>query len=266
MTWPGEDGIGEEDLHAYVDGFLDAERRAAVARYLEQHPDVARRVAAYSAQREALRAAFAVAAEPTPPHLNLSRLIIEARLARRRSSWRIAAAIALALGVGGAGGWVLHGAQDPRPGTNAYALAVLKRQALSSYAVYAPDQRRPIELDADRRDDLARWLSDRLNRTVSPPDLSALGYRLLGGRLLATEQGGAAALLMYEDAQGTRLAILMRPMRAEYHAPLSAMGNCPVSGDAWIAKGLGYALVARVPPGELRPLAEQVQRQLDQST
>jgi anti-sigma factor RsiW len=174
--------------------------------------------------------------------------------------------VALAFAAGGAGGWLLGGQSGPRPGTTASALAVLQQQALSSYAVYAPDQRRPIELEANRRDDLARWLSHRLNRPVAPPDLAALGYRLLGGRLVATEQGGAAALFMYEDDQGTRLAILMRPMRPEFHAPVSPMQKGPVRGDAWIEKGLGYALVAPVPPAELRPLTEQVRQQIERST
>jgi anti-sigma factor RsiW len=38
--------ITEEDLHAYIDGFLGAERRTAVERYLREHRDVAERVAA----------------------------------------------------------------------------------------------------------------------------------------------------------------------------------------------------------------------------
>ena len=50
-----EQPIAEEDLHAYVDNQLDLASRAVVARYLEQHPDVAVRVAAYAAQVQRLR-------------------------------------------------------------------------------------------------------------------------------------------------------------------------------------------------------------------
>jgi anti-sigma factor RsiW len=100
-----EYALTEEDLHAYVDNRLGADRRAVIARYLEERRDVAQRIEAYCAQKEALRAAFALmAAEPIPPPLNFSRLI-EARLARCRAPWWIAAAIGLALG---AGGWLLH--------------------------------------------------------------------------------------------------------------------------------------------------------------
>ena len=68
--------VSEEDLHSYVDDRLDPGRRAAVQAYLEAHPDVAARVADYREQREALRAAFAPAAEaPLPPELNLEHMI-----------------------------------------------------------------------------------------------------------------------------------------------------------------------------------------------
>ena len=68
--------ITEEDLHAYVDGFLQDERRIVVGRYLREHREVAERVAAYGEQREELRAAFqSRASEPLPPSLNFARLV-----------------------------------------------------------------------------------------------------------------------------------------------------------------------------------------------
>ena len=51
--------ITEDDLHAYVDRVLEPERKAEVATYLEAHPDVAKRVEAFSDQRELLRTALA---------------------------------------------------------------------------------------------------------------------------------------------------------------------------------------------------------------
>ena len=37
--------IGEDELHAYVDGFLGPERRLTVERYLADHPDASARIA-----------------------------------------------------------------------------------------------------------------------------------------------------------------------------------------------------------------------------
>ena len=50
--------------------------------------------------------------------------------------------------------------------------------------VYSPDVRRPVEVTADQEDQLVKWLSKRLGTPVSPPKLGALGYELIGGRLL----------------------------------------------------------------------------------
>ena len=101
--------ITEDDLHAYVDRVLEPERQAEVAAYLGDHPDVAKRVAAFTDQRDLLRAALApIAEEPLPPELNLSR-IIENR-ARRPSVARWAMAAMLLLSIGGLGGWAVRGA------------------------------------------------------------------------------------------------------------------------------------------------------------
>jgi DNA-directed RNA polymerase specialized sigma24 family protein len=51
--------IDEDDLHAYIDGQLLIWRHLAVERNLEANPEAARRVAAYQAQRDARRTAFA---------------------------------------------------------------------------------------------------------------------------------------------------------------------------------------------------------------
>ena len=98
-------------------------------------------------------------------------------------------------------------------------MAVLEQEALTSHVVYSADHRYPVEVPGAETAHLQQWLSNRLDRTVVAPDLSALGYHLIGGRLLATERGGAAALLMYDDASGHRLSLLLRPMKPALHAP-----------------------------------------------
>ncbi len=252
MTEPDRP-IHDDDLHAYVDNQIDADRRAAVERYLATHPDSARTVAAYQAQRDTVRAAFAARrAEPLPPELDLTR-IVATRLRRRRTPWRIAASIVLALGAGGAGGWLLHG--RPFEGRSAQAMAALQQEAFATYTVYAADRLHPIEVSAAQETHLRQWLSKRLERQVAPPDLSAFGYRLIGGRLLATEHGGAAALFMYDDAKGDRLSLLLRPMAADLLAGRTDIGSAAMNGCAWIEKGMGYAVVARLPDAELDRIA-----------
>ena len=47
-----------------------------------------------------------------------------------------------------------------------------------------------------------QWLSKRLGRPLVVPDLAAVGFRLMGGRLLPAEDGPAAQF-MYETGKGT---------------------------------------------------------------
>ena len=260
MSDPGQP-IAEEELHAYVDNQLEPGRQPAVLRYLQEHPDAARRVAAYKDQREALRAAFGgVSAEPIPPRLNLDRLI-QQRLGQSRTPWRAAAAVLLAFGVGGAGGWLLHGGAPSQSGT----MTLLAQEAVANHVVYTADRRRPTELGAEQRDDLARWVSNRLNHPVAPPDLTADGYRYMGGRLAATPDG-PAGLFMYDDPQGLRLTIFVLPMNAARTMPIQHVDFAHVDGCAWIDKGIGYTVVGKLPPAELRRLAELVRAQFLGST
>ncbi len=59
--------VSEDELHAYVDGQLPAERRGAVEAWLAAHPDDAARVAAWRSQAELIRARFGAVAEEKPP-------------------------------------------------------------------------------------------------------------------------------------------------------------------------------------------------------
>jgi anti-sigma factor RsiW len=255
----GRDAILEEELHAFVDGQLAPERHDEVAAWLASEPEAAARVRAWQAQRNALRAAFAEPAPPAP-RLDLMR-IVETRMRRRRLPWAAgaaAAAIVLALGLGGVAGWMLRGRPADR---QAMALSVLEQEAFATHAVYSVDKRHPIEVGAADRDHLTQWLSNRLNRRVAPPDLSAAGWRLLGGRLLATERGGAAALFMYDNAQGQRLSVVMRPMAPDLATPEPQRMGGAVNGSAWIAGGLGYAVVAAAPHDEISAVSKLVRQQ-----
>ena len=55
--------ITEDDLHAYVDGVLEPERQAEVAAYLENHPDVAKRVAGFRRSARTVAQALASIAD-----------------------------------------------------------------------------------------------------------------------------------------------------------------------------------------------------------
>jgi anti-sigma factor RsiW len=250
--------IGEEDLQAYVDRALDAARHEEVKAYLARHADVAERIAGYEQQRDALREALKpIAEEPVPPELSLARLIETERGRRFRPDWRNMAAALLFIGLGALGGWSARSfVALPQTG-----IAALGQEAAASYSVYAPDRKRPVEIAAAEREELVRWVSNRLQHPVSVPDLAAAGYRFMGGRLVATAHG-PAGLFLYDDDKGARLAVLVRPMAVEKEARMSELNYGTVAGYAWANDGIGYSLVSEAPAQLLHPLADEVRRQI----
>jgi anti-sigma factor RsiW len=246
--------ITEDDLHGYVDRALEPEREAEVAAYLASHSDVARRVAAFSDQRSWLRSALAPSAEePLPPQLNLARMIENRR--RRPSSFRWAIAAMLLLSIGGIGGWVIRGAAVAPAG----GLAALAQEASDSYNVYASDRTRPVELRDST--ELVQWVASRLHQPVKLPDLTTSGYRFMGGRVVPTAHG-PAAMFMYDDDRGDRLVVLTRPMISDQNAPMAPLSGNDVAGFSWADGGVGYSLVGPRAVETLRPLANEIRKQV----
>jgi anti-sigma factor RsiW len=250
--------ITEDDLHGFVDHLLDSARRGEVQAYLDAHPEIAARIAAYSRQREALRAAAApIADEPIPPQLNV-RHLMEGRRRSQAWSWRSMAASVLLLAVGGAGGWMLRSRTAVPPETS--GTAALAQEAAYTFEVYGVDDAHPVEFGPTDKARLVSWIASRTGRTVSVPDLAASGYTFMGGRLVATPHG-AAGLLMYSNAQGQRLAMMIRPMAIDKDTRMSEHRYGNINGFTWASKGTGFSLVGPAPSDLLHPIADEVRRQ-----
>jgi anti-sigma factor RsiW len=192
--------VTEDELHAYVDGELPADRRAAVESWLAAHPDDGSRVAAWRLQADSIRARYAnVATEPIPPKLRLERMSYASR------AWKIgaAAAVIAALFIGGFAGWSMRdlAGNGPNP------FEQLVAQALDAHKIYVTEVRHPVEVGASEAEHLQQWLSKRVGYPFRAPDLESQGLHLVGGRLLPTTNGNAAAFLMYESASGERFTI-----------------------------------------------------------
>jgi anti-sigma factor RsiW len=249
--------VGEDDLHALVDGLLAPERRRLVERYLQTHSQDARRVAAYQAQRAALRTLFASeGAAEVPPQLRLAALIRNRAERTSSSPWRLVAGVVIGICIGVGGGWVLWGPHSP--GLPELAMNVLVEQAFTDHAVYATDDRHPVEIAASEQQQLTQWLSNRLHRTVTAPELTKFGYTLLGGRLVATERGSPAALLIYANHEGARVSLLLRPMLPTIRVTDQQHEQHATQLCAWISNGMGYAVVSSIPRPELDNLADYI--------
>ena len=191
--------VTEDELHAYVDGELPADRRGAVEAWLATHADDAARVAAWRAQAEVIRKRYGGVANEVPP----KRLQVE-RLTRSRRSWMAAAiaAVLVAFIAGGAAGWFARGAEAASPSD----LDRFTADALEAYRLYVVEVRHPVEVPGDQRPHLVEWLSKRLGSPLRAPELERMGLKLVGGRLLPGPNG-ATAFFMYEGPSGERFTL-----------------------------------------------------------
>jgi anti-sigma factor RsiW len=261
--------INDADLHAYVDGQLTAAQSAEVAAYLLAHPQDAERVRVYQAQNQDLRELFnPVMNEAVPERLREWVSVPSSVESSRRASvymsrWslgRIAAGIMIAV-VSGVGGWAAHGKFQPVD--QMAKMPSLPRQAAIAHVVYSPDVRRPVEVGADQEDQLVAWLSKRLGTPIHPPKLGALGYELIGGRLLPGNSGPVAQF-MYHDATGQRLTLYVSTENTSNHDTAFRFAQeGPVNVFYWIDGQFGYALSAGIPKAELARIANSVYEQLE---
>ena len=251
--------IGDDELMAYVDGRLPTDRAEAVGSYLAAHPEIRERLSQFAEQRQALRAAFdEPVAGPIPTRLRLTRLITERQRRRRRRFAEIAAAILLVV-FGGVGGWTARDLASPHvspPST--LAAGTIMADALAAHRTFAVEVRHPVEVDAAQEAHLVQWLSKRLGRPLVVPDLSATGYRLMGGRLLPAGSGPAAQL-MYENGTGDRLTVYVRPGVAGEASSYQHDKN--VGAFYRADEGLGCVIVGDADRGALSRAAERVYEQ-----
>ena len=189
------------------------------------------------------------------------------RLRARRQQWWRAPAIAAAWAVVGlcAGifaGWQLHAARTV-VAPQAEVPGFVKRAAIA-HATYSPEVRHPVEVGADQEQHLVAWLSKRLGAQVRAPKLEAVGYSLVGGRLLPGDNGPVADF-MYQTAQGGRITLYVRTEAAENRETafrFAAEGKVKVF--YWIDRKLGYALSsADLSREDLLAVADAVYRQLN---
>ncbi|MGQ9370479.1 anti-sigma factor family protein [Azospirillum sp. A39] len=261
----------DEELHAYVDGCLDGDRRLAVERWLAEDAEAARRVEDYRAQAALLHEIFdpVLREAPTDAAHELT-LQLKGRLAgndnvppwHARPLVRVAAAVMLVV-AGASGGYLGRSAVAPAPVTVAQPVA--KRATLQTFAeeaaqahrFYTADERFQVEMGAEDQGALNSWLSHRVGRSVFGPDLSKVGYRLIGGRSLPTDTG-AGAQYMYINDQSKRITLFVGQPPAGQEASFSFAQNGDVATFYWVEGGLAYALIGRLSKDELLGITKAV--------
>jgi anti-sigma factor RsiW len=246
--------ISESELHAYIDGELAPARQREIEAHLASNPELTERLDAYRRHEDALRARFdSVVSETVPDRLLHRRMAAVPRVLRY-------AAVAGWLALGGAAGWYLHGTKGAEQAFDAPTWA---RRAAVAHAVYSPEVRHPVEVGADQEAHLIAWLSKRLGADLRIPQLNALGYSLVGGRLLPGEQAPAAQF-MYQDARGQRLTLYVRTNREQNRETAFRFAqDGSVRVFYWVDRGLGLALSGEIGREELLRVATAVYQQLN---
>jgi anti-sigma factor RsiW len=250
--------VTEDELHAFVDGELAPDRRAAVEAWLAAHPDDDARVASWRAIGDAVRTRYAaVADEPVPSRLDLNLL---ARMPRR---WMMgaAAAVLTAFIAGGSVGWFAHGAAAA-PMTRDVA-ETLSDEAVAAHRLYIGEVRHPIVVRAEEAH-LIPWLSRRLGTALKAPDLSDFGLRLMGGRLLPGIEG-PAALFMYETAAGERVTLYSTPLNAASTAFRYREGD-KYASVRWVADNYGWVVSGPQDKERLKKVATVAYQQMENRT
>jgi len=254
MTNP-EIPVTEDELHAYVDNELPAERRGDVESFLTAHPEDAERVQSWRAMADALHARYdGIANAPVPQRLDLERLV---RQPRKWIYGAVAAGFA-AFVAGGAVGWVAHGA--------AAAPSLFQNftgDALEAHRLYVVEVRHPVDVPGDEKTHLQQWLTRRCGWSVHAPELESTGLKLVGGRLLPGPDG-PASFLMYESASGERFTIYAAKAAAE--ATQMRYRSQDNNGALfWADRGVGYVVSGGKDRDRLTQVARLVYDQAEKS-
>jgi anti-sigma factor RsiW len=262
--------VDDRDLHAYVDGCLDPQRRIEVEACLAEDPASAERVNAYRSQIDQLHELFDdVLGENATPVMDDLQNRLSGRMAGNdnyRRGWlrspfaRMAAAVVLLL-AGGTGGWVLR---DPEPTVveqQQPPLQSFAQEAVQAHTFYASDNRFAVEMGGEDRGALDSWLSERLGRRIFGPDLSGAGFRLIGGRSLPTATG-VGAQYMYENDGKRRLTLFVGTPKAGQEAAFSFVQKGDVSMFYWVEGSIAYALIGRLDRDQLMNITQTVYREL----
>ncbi|WP_144108084.1 anti-sigma factor family protein [Paraburkholderia sp. BCC1886] len=277
--------IGEEELHAYVDGTLSDERRDAVERALEQNPELAARVSDYFSLNSLFHERYdRVLNEPVPRRLQMpAPEVAAAPVAPRRwfsaANWPqfagMAAALVLGVGIGVGTHWGQDGgglsmsalsSLSPRsPDTRAVSAdgpEVFARQAAIAHVVYMPAIDRPADMTADHEQDFVQWLANRLGTNVHPPMLAKSGFSLSGGRLLPGADGPTAQF-MYRGPHGERVTLCISHRQVSSNTTAFKLyQDGPVNVFYWVDGDFGYAVSGGIDRDQLLQLSHDVYSQL----
>jgi anti-sigma factor RsiW len=236
--------IHEEELHAFIDGELTADRASIVAAALEADPVLAERVATFAADKAALAAAYRqIGRQPVPESwIALIERAAAAPTIRPRvqpwSRWAVGLAACLALALGGVA--LLEQRGPPEGSILAQAEAARQEQTLALARLTGAALADVALRDAE--------LTHAVGLKLRAPDLAHLGWNLVEIDIYAK-----AAALRYRAEGDRTLTLFVRPSTGAPRFDLFEMGAVRVC--LWQDEVVGAVMMGEMSAGQMMRVA-----------
>lgn len=261
--------VAEDELQAYADGILPANRRAIVESYLGATPAEQKRMESYRRLNVELHRFYdrpEFSSTPLCYEFLASELF---RAMRRQRRVRLVArgAVALFIVIGAAGtAWSaldLYGehpaviAATTQPATGAQ-LVTLSRHPGNAAAA-------KLLAAAKQKPNAAQPLTQLAGLQQQAPDLVRLGFTLSSGKVVTTG-GGPAVELSYRGKGDHRMTLAVRPADSIHKTAFTILEDTDASLVSWQIGGFTYSLVGNVGRQRLLELARAVSNSLQLPT
>jgi len=235
--------VTEQELHAFIDGELEPERAAEIAKLVVGDAALAAQVAAFRSDKEQLGDIHA-SLEKRPLPAEWLRLIEQRgrftrTLSRARTTWTaIAAALLLVLGT-----WTAFEIQ-----TVASADAIIGEALAARVDSFRPQQ--VIDTAAlPPSEDRNQVLTSALAMNVKVPDMSKLGYQLAAIRVYSGVPGGKAVELRYRGGEDRVFTLYLRHPNGPARVDLLQRDDLRIC--IWQDEVIGTVMLGQMSAGEM---------------
>jgi len=246
--------ISEEDLVAWLDGAVDAARRGEIETALAQDPRLGVRLADLDIDTGAVRAAFDAVAAAAPVERLRARLDQHAARTPRR---RVAArwlAIAAALVMGAALGYVA-GTSDLFSPARSWHVAIADYQALYTAATLVAVPADPAKQRSD-----VETVAAKLGLPIGLEALQVPGLDFKRAQILSFK-GRPLAQFAYVDKRGEPVAFCATPT-GDRDSAVSPGRFRGLDAAFWSRNGFGFIVIGRTPSETLRQAAALLAKQI----
>jgi len=256
--------IQEDDLHAYVDKQLSADKVEAVEALMHKDPKIAEQVLEWQKQNDEISKLFDQKEfTDIPDQLNVGKLnerVLKTKdTPKKATPWLYSMAASLFIMViSGSVGWFAHDLSQPMSQNTKNFVD----SAISAHQVYTVEVLHPVEVNATKKDHLVTWLSKRIDHTFTVPNLEKYNYNLLGGRLLAMKKGKPGAQLMYENPEGKRVTLLISKNKTYYDQSFHLKKVDNINAFYWMDSKIAYSVTGEINSDFLRDISTSIYQQL----